>query len=150
MKNSLIFFNQKNNAVLYTEHPLFDDPFRAKDPFYKIYHDGSHFVATQLHEKKKITRFCNPKTDIDFMFDVYYAEATQKGLTKKQTINFVYEVLKLHFPEVDDLFEYVQKKVKIALHNLFTRLKRFKRKAMFNIWNYFVTITYDDEKMDEV
>ena len=95
----------------YTEHPLFDDPFRAKDPFYKIYHDGSHFVATQLHEKKKITRFCNPKTDIDFMFDAYYAEATQKGLTKKQTINFVYEVLKLHFPEVDDLFKYVQKKV---------------------------------------
>lgn len=44
------------------------------------------------------------------------------------------------------LDEYITKKIKQKLHNLYKRKKLFKRKANLNKWNYFVTFTFDDKK----
>ena len=43
----------------------------------------------------------------------------------------------------------VAERIKRKLNNLHHRIKRFRRKAYLNKWNYFVTFTYDNEKHDE-
>lgn len=150
MRNSVVFFNQKNADVPYSEHPLYDDPFRLQEPLCKIYHDGSNYVATMVHERKTFSSGQTVKTEIDFAFDNYYLQAMQQGLTKVQTITFIFNALQSEFGGQSDLLEYVHKKIKDARRNFFARLKRFRRKAFLNSWNFFTTITYDDNKMDEV
>ena len=151
MKNSVVFFNQKTGNVPYFKHSPLDDPFWSQEPFYKVYHDGSNYVATKRVEKKSFPRSCAPKTELDMMFELFYAKAMQNGLNKAQTVRFVFDALEANFftPEID-LLEYVQRKVQDARRNFFARLKRFRRKAFLNSWNFFTTITYDDKKMDEL
>lgn len=45
--------------------------------------------------------------------------------------------------------DYIEKFVERERENLINRKKLFKRKALNNEWNYFVTFTYDDKKHDE-
>lgn len=47
-----------------------------------------------------------------------------------------------------DVEDFVARKIKDELRNVHARKKRFYRKAFLNRWNYFVTLTYSDEKMD--
>lgn len=47
------------------------------------------------------------------------------------------------------LKDYITKFVRKERENLKGRKGRFKRKALNNDWNYFVTFTYDDKKHDE-
>ncbi len=68
----------------------------------------------------------------------------------KEKARFSYmksELKKLDLNVSDDkVKEYFKKKDKL----LYARLDRFRKKALNNRWNYFVTITYDDKKHDEI
>ena len=58
-------------------------------------------------------------------------------------------MLKL-YPDHPDLDGFIKDKIKRKYHNIGVRKKRFRRKAYLNKWNYFVTLTYDDKKHDEI
>lgn len=149
MKNSVVFFKQKFENVPYYACSALELPAEFEDTKYKVYHDGSNYVATEVVHRGSLLRKKSVKTPIDFAFNKFYQMAMQKGLTKKQTINFVASALDANFGDLTGLQEYVEKKVKDARRNFFARLKRFRRKAYLNSWNFFTTITYDDAKMDE-
>lgn len=90
------------------------------------------------------------RSEKDILFDSLYYAATKSGLkdTKSESALTDYiraGILKL-FPDCADLDEYIERKIKAKRHNLYTRKKRFRRKAHLNEWNYFLTFTYDDEK----
>lgn len=127
-----------------------EPPEKAK---YKIYNDGGHYVAKRIN---CIPTECRPKhrvkrhTELEKVFDYYYNSALQSGLRKVALENYLADKLVEHFGEVENVYEWVRKRIKGKYHNLLARKKRFKRKAALNKWNYFVTFTYDDEKADEV
>lgn len=122
----------------------------SKECYYKIYNDGGHHIATLCKPSKDIyPRDRNPKTDLDCFFDEQYLIAVKEGLNKKQLFDFVKTKIIEEFGECLNLDEYITKRIKVKLHNYFARIKRFKRKANLNHWNYFTTFTYDDEKQDE-
>ncbi|MCQ2801411.1 MAG: hypothetical protein MJ222_01985 [Bacilli bacterium] len=76
----------------------------------------------------------------NFLFEKYislFSEIFSNNFEKYKFI--ISNYLKFHIGN----FSYVEKK------NLSSRVKRFRIKAYSNRWNYFVTFTYDDEKMDE-
>lgn len=150
MKNPVVFFKQKLGNVPYYACSALDLPAEFNDIKYKIYHDGSNYVATEVVHRGSIFRKKPVKTSLDYAFDKFYQIAMKKGLTKSQTKRFVFDALEANFVQEFDLLQYVEKKVQSARRNFFTRLKRFRRKAFLNSWNFFTTITYDDKKMDEL
>ena len=125
---------------------------------YKVYHDGSHYVGTLCN--KRGDRKCivseaseNPRkkrtgqTETDILFDMRCSEAVNNGLKGKALENTL--CLEMRNDVDGDVREYVQKHIRRRWHNLYARKKRFRRKAYLNPWNYFVTITYDDNKLCE-
>ena len=116
---------------------------------YKIYNDGGHFIGTLLKPTKKVRRERKGKDDLDRFFDEIYVQAKKEGLNKAELFNYLKTQIIEEFGEVKNLDNYITKRIKAKIHNYFARLKRFKRKANLNHWNYFVTITYDDKKVSE-
>lgn len=119
---------------------------------YKIYNDGGHFVAT-LHQPKREEKKNNStyeKKDIDYIFDDLYLYCVENNLSG----NKMFDYIKKEFQETYG-FEYtwindfIRDSIKKKLNNFHKRVKRFKRKANLNKWNYFVTFTYDDKKQTE-
>ena len=126
-----------------------------------VYRDDSHFVAKPIvcRESEK-PRKVEPKTDIDWIFDALYQCYTEKGFRndKKDRAELYKRIcFDLHdvmgFGEND--YGYIKDKVSAKLNNKLkaelNRLKRFERKsAMFKeYWTHFITITYNDQYMDE-
>ena len=126
-----------------------------------VYRDYSHFVAKPIvcRESEK-PRKVEPKTDIDWIFDALYQCYTEKGFRndKKDRAELYKRIcFDLHdvmgFGEND--YGYIKDKVSAKLNNKLkaelNRLKRFERKsAMFKeYWTHFITITYNDQYMDE-
>ena len=126
------------------------------DPFgfyANVYKDGNHFVCTRASKREFGTTHkmrINPK--INQHFDNVYKDCITKGITGKAVKDILKNEMVSNFSEFfeDDnfLIEYVEKRLKLKKHNLYNRLKRLKRKAELNKWNYFTTFTYDDKKMD--
>ena len=132
---------------------FFDDSDKLDD-YYKIYNDGGHFVATRVfHSQLKPKTAGKPREDIDILFDSLYQYASSNGLrdTKHDTAmtDYIRNGIRLLFPRLPHIDDYIAKKIKSKLNNLLHRKKRFRRKAYLNEWNYFVTFTYDDAKHDE-
>lgn len=131
---------------------LVGKPLKDGENYYKIYHDGGHYVATRCTHVcvKKSTEKGRTREAIDILFNSLYFQATKDGL-KDTTIdkafsNYIRDgILKL-YPKFSDIDEYVAKRIKRMRHNLGVRKKRFKRKAFLNKWNYYVTFTFDDKK----
>lgn len=125
---------------------------KSKPRTYKIYSDGSHHVGV-LCVRNQLPRKPSYKVrgKKDEVFDSLFLQAVQDGI-KIQTGNadkFVKYITPLMFEQYadsDGLAEWLTQKVERAIHNYFVRVKRFKRKAYLNRWNYFVTFTYDDNK----
>lgn len=132
------------------------EPLKDGESYYKIYHDGGHYVATKVRRSTdKSLKYREPKSreDIDILFDSLFLQATKDGLkdTKLETAFTDYiraGILKL-FPNFVGIDDYIEKKIKRKWHNLGVRKKRFFRKAHLNKWNYFITLTYDDNKQTE-
>ena len=138
---------------------------------YRIHHDSSHFVGVkfikqnsfddELDFKNYKSEFAinnhfsgikKRKKDEDnavYRVDVLMEEAYSKTLElrKHLRINAMQQFLKENNVIVAD--EYVELFLQKKYKNLQNRIDRFRKKALLNNWNYFVTITYDDLKHDE-
>lgn len=130
---------------------FFNDNPLPDEAYYKIYNDGGHFIATPVKRSRRAGKRTNyGRDDLDILFDSLYFAAVRDGLkdTKKETPMTDYikaGILKL-FDEFNGLDKYIAYKIERKENNYFHRIKRFRRKARLNRWNYFVTITYDDSK----
>lgn len=133
--------------------------YKNQPQIYKIYNDGSHYVGT-LVDRERWVKKCKKKRKKRYavvskrskLFRALFEESVHSGLRigKKHIQQFV-ERIKPRYAEAfpddeDDLDEYLGEKTEGAMHNFYARVKRFKRKAYINEWNYFVTFTYDGEK----
>ncbi len=87
----------------------------------------------------------NEESDIDKIFNEAYLKALE--FKKKERVKVMLKFLKENNYIVAEsiVISYLYKKNK----NFKSRIDRFKKKALNNKWNYFVTITYDDSKHDE-
>lgn len=121
----------------------------AEKPYYKIYHDGGHYIATRCGCKCKTVPHKHSREDIDILFDSLYNAAMQDGLKGDEMTAYIKAGILLLFPDYPALDKYIADKIERKLHNLYARKKRFRRKANLNRWNYFVTFTYADDKHDE-
>lgn len=116
---------------------------------YKIYKDGNHFVGTYaLGRTNKGSSNKKGLTNEQRYFDEQYILAIKQGIKQQQMFLTLKTAMLEQYPNLNNADEFVKENIKRKRHNLFTRLKRFKRKANLNLWNKFVTITYDDNKMD--
>lgn len=128
-----------------------DEP--PEKSLYKIYNDGGHYVAVnccavyiELPSKKRVA---SNNSCLNTYFDEVYSTASEAGLRGVALENDLADRLTEKVGEIADVHDYVRKRLKSKYHNLLARKKRFRNKAYLNKWNYFVTLTYDDEKMDE-
>ena len=124
----------------------FDEP---KEKYYKIYCDGGHYVGTLAYRSsKKPVKQEKTKEEKNEFFDSLYSTATQLGYVRSERLDFIRTGLTKFFSDCG-IDEYISERIKKKLHNTYVRKKRFRRKAYLNKWNYFITITYDDEKQTE-
>lgn len=117
--------------------------------FFKVYHDGSHYVASLSIPSSK-ERHVNrkEKTELDKAFDFIYFSGIKQGFYGKELFNYIKsEIVDTYALIVDtkELDEYIVQRIKVKLNNFHKKKKRFLRKANLNKWNYFVTLTYDDK-----
>lgn len=73
----------------------------------------------------------------------------QDGLKGDEMAAYIKSGILLLFADYPELDNYITDKIERKQRNLYARKKRFRRKAHLNRWNYFVTITYADDKQDE-
>lgn len=119
-----------------------------KETNYRIYHDGSHYIAVpRSYSSGRVTETRElHNEDIDILFDSLYFNAIKDGLKGEERTAYLREgVLKL-FPEKWDIDVWLEKKIERKRVNLCHRKQRFRRKARLNEWTHFVTITFDDAK----
>lgn len=118
----------------------------------KIFHDGSHFVAKLSVPKKKYFKRGVSEDNSEFeQFKIFYAEAIEKSVFKNNIPDFIQG----RFIECcDDIFDVPDIDVITAYYKRYVtmihkRTQRAQRKAYLNDWNYFVTFTYDSDKMSQ-
>ncbi len=115
----------------------------------KVYNDGGHYVASVLLPPKK-QRYKRREDDLAALFDELYLTCIKNGFKEKEINSFLFDNLSelSNMPKVL-LKQYIIDKIESKKQNLYARKKRFRRKAMLNPWNYFVTFTYSDNLHDE-
>ena len=117
------------------------------DGWYKITHDGGHFLATRVFLKQsKHGGKGKTREAIDICFDSLYTAGVRKGLKdtrrKKALTGFIAAGMEKLYSNNPTLDDYIADRIKRKRRNLYNRKKRFRRKAYLNRWNYFVTVTY--------
>lgn len=115
--------------------------------WYKVYYDGGHHVATLVtknNKKRMPIRMANSAMDI--AFDSLYTQALKENLKSGEMTDFIQAGLEKLYPAFPPLRKYIVEKIDKKQRCMWKRIKRFKRKARLNIWNYFVTFTYDPKK----
>lgn len=114
---------------------------------YKIYNDGGHYVATKVKEKQgKKTLGVREKNALECVFDELYIYCINNNISGNDMIYYILCQFKERFGiEYEWLTQFIKDNIKRKLNNFHKRVKRFKRKAHLNKWNYFVTFTYDDK-----
>lgn len=121
-------------------------------PLYKVYHDGSHYVGIkqeQTEGRQRRRRLSSSPTPLEVAFGEIYRAACSLGIKGRRKLTaFCRDQLAADYPSwVLDVL--VPSLLERELHKLYERVKRFRRKAFMNAWNYFVTFTYDSSIMDE-
>ena len=117
----------------------------------KVIHDGQHFVATPIQKAPAISRVRRIKDGSDLHFEkAYFAAMKKKSKWKEEDLASWISAYMVD--ELGDIYGYdlnwIRGEIDRFRHNLFLRQRRFRNKAYLNSWNYFVTITYDESKMD--
>lgn len=107
-----------------------DCPF--KDKLYRIYSDGSHYIARAATHAKAPKRTKRDKTEIDDIFAFLYADGLKCDMTDKELREFILTNLEDCFPTFPDLEKYVNENVDRMNRNAWQREKRFRRKAYLN------------------
>lgn len=127
----------------------YGDDCSFKDKLYRIYSDGSHYIARAATHAKAPKRTKREKTEIDDIFAFLYADGLKCDMPDKELREFILTNLEDCFPDFPDLEKYVNENVDRLNRNAWQREKRFRRKAYLNRWNYFVTFTYNGKKHTE-
>ncbi len=123
--------------------------FNSRKLYCKVYNDGSHYVGTLYRPTLKLPPERKPKTEMQKLFAELYAQAAAYGEKRAETLKSIREQLQPQFKDETALDAFIAAEMKRTAHNVGVRKKRFSRKAYFNEWHYFVTVTYSDEKHTE-
>lgn len=136
----------KNKIIETYEYRWQKIPFKM----YKIHNDGGHFIAKPF-VKNEFGKSSEKSANLEYnkYFDAIYFDALNMKFTYNELLDYLKEQMLLQFPKIENVDDYVQKRLKQAKHNYYNRIKRFKRKANLNYWNYYVTFTYDSKKQTE-
>lgn len=128
--------------------PFFEETKEPTKKMYKIYNDGGHYVATEYYRRTPRPQYSGIRKneDLDIAFDSLYFHALRLGLKDAELTDSIKTCLEKLFSDVADLDKYIEKRIERKKRSLYSRKKRFRRKAALNRWNYFVTFTYDDKK----
>ena len=129
--------------------PYYGNDCHFKDKLYRIYSDGSHYIAREALHAKAPRRTERIKTEIDEIFELLYSDGMKCEMANKKLREFIKTNLEDCFPDFPDLEKYVNENVDRMNRNAWQREKRFRRKAYLNRWNYFVTFTYNGKKHTE-
>lgn len=127
---------------------------RKQNPFtveYKVYHDGSHYIARKsVKGRKKITK-PRERSALITLFDILYDETIKNDVaTDEEKKRYITDrLINDYCVEMPDLDVFVEENFGRKTRNIWQREKRFRRKAYLNRWNYFVTFTYDGKKHTE-
>lgn len=113
---------------------------------YRIYSDGSHYIAYERGKGKDNSGKRKEKTILDDFFEIVYLDTIKQGLKPKAQFAYIMDCFVGSFGEDEDFTDFITQNIERKQKNLHSRKKLFKRKAYLNKWNYFVTITYDDKK----
>ena len=129
----------------------------------RVYHDGCHYVAIAPGKRPYANWKPRPKKDYEKAFRQLYRGTKMgyrqetadgvvyvPGMTADEQKKYILEALQDTFGDaIDDWQGFIDQEFERERANYFARAKRFRRKAFFNDWNYFVTLTYDDTKQTE-
>ncbi len=124
---------------------------RPEKALCKVYNDGGHYVAIPYFEgeSKRKPRENRERTALQEQFDSLYAYALAESFDEEQRREFLSDNLCHLFDDEKHLDEFITEQEERKARNIYEKKKRFRRKAYLNRWNYFITLTYDDEKHTE-
>ena len=137
----------------------FNKGIRKKDFFVNMW-AKINYPYSNKGRKKIDEKFKKLYEELKRLFIIFYS--SEKKLKEYEMIEKLYlsitsdyEMITYYDLEEQEehikwLNDYITKFVKNQKENLKGRKGLFKRKALNNDWNYFVTFTYDDKKHDEV
>ena len=104
-----------------------DCPF--KDKLYRIYSDGSHYIAREATHAKAPQRTKRDKTEIDEIFAFLYADGLKCDMTDKELREFILTNLEDCFPAFPDLETYGNENIDRLNRHACPRGKHCPRKA---------------------
>jgi len=116
----------------------------------KIYSDGSNYIAIpseNFSHGKKPSK--SPRKEQPHKAEFETAYQASQALPKKQRKDFMKEQLKECFKTEKEATEFIDKQTERKKINAVKRRVRVFRKVHLQEWNYFVTFTYDGNKLDE-
>lgn len=120
----------------------------------KVYFDGSHYIAIppenfpkskrkRRKQKPKKKTAETPLTTPKEKFETAYSES--KNLPKRKRKAFLTEQLKDTFKSEEETTAFIESNIERKKINAMKRRTRLMRKVYLQQWNYFVTLTYDNE-----
>lgn len=130
--------------------PLPKNTYLTTKKLYKVYKDGNHYVGRDvdtLHSTHNNSRGC--LTEEQRYFDTQYSMLIKQRMTKSALSHNLKSAMLEQYPDMENCNKFVEENIERKKQNFYLRLKRFRRKANLNLWNRFVTITYDSNKMSE-
>lgn len=116
----------------------------------KIYSDGGHYIAIpseNFSHGKKPSK--SPRKEQPHKAEFETAYKASQALPKKERKDFMKEQLKDCFKNEKETNEFIDKQTERKKTNTIKRRVRLFRKVHLQEWNYFVTFTYDGNKLDE-
>ncbi|MDR2828810.1 MAG: hypothetical protein LBV51_05265 [Acholeplasmatales bacterium] len=139
----------------------------------KVSYDGSNYLGSGLFLKNKDLeavslknyvsertlklgyknkKICKNNNDIykEFFSECYNKSIEDKVTNKEELFKYIYNMFINNFKEIDiDLELFIKNNILRVKKNFYSRKKRFYNKGYSNNFNYFVTLTYDDNKHTE-
>lgn len=116
---------------------------------YKVYRDSSgHYTARAIPPYKKRERTVLPKTDKEEYFYFLYISCLPTCKKREKQFPYIYDGMVSAFGVFDGIREFINENLDNVYKCIHGRKNRFIRKLHLNKWNYFVTITYDNNLFD--
>lgn len=128
----------------------------------RVVHDGQHYIAHAPGDRPYANWGRRPKLPHEIAFRDLYKGTKTGGLrlskdgqaifspmSGKEQKEYILNALQDTFGAIENWDEFVEREFERERNNYYARAKRFRRKAFLNDWNYFVTFTYDSDKVQE-
>ncbi len=116
----------------------------------KIYSDGSNYIAIpseNFSHGKQPSK--SPRKEQPHKAEFETAYQASQALPRKERKDFITEQLKDCLKTEKETTEFIEKQTERKKINAVKRRVRVFRKVHLQEWNYFVTFTYDGNKLDE-